>query len=171
MAVVEVLQLGNPTLRQKSTAVDYPASEEMRHLRHDLEDTLRFLRESTGYANGIAAPQVGLLKRVVFTNLDRPLLLINPEVLEMSDEKTIVYDWCLSYLTIFFKVQRSRRIRVSYQEQDGTKNVIEAEGDLSALLQHEIDHLDGVLAIDRVTDVGSICTRQEYERRYKNTGL
>jgi peptide deformylase len=86
----------------------------------------------------------------------------------MSDEKMIVWDACLSYLTIFFKVQRSKKIKVSYQEQDGTKKVIEAECDLSELLQHEIDHLDGVLAIDRVTDVKSICTRQEYEKRYKS---
>jgi len=167
VAVVEVLQLGNPTLREKSTPVEDPASEEIGKLRDDLADTLRFWRETTGYGRGIAAPQIGVLKRVVFINIDKPWLLVNPEIVEMSDEKMIIYDACLSYLCIFFQVSRSRRIKVSYQEQDGTKKVIEAEGALSELLQHEIDHLDGVLAIDRVVDIKSICTRQEYERRYK----
>ena len=167
MAVVDVLQLGNPTLRERSKPVEDPASEEIGKLRDDLADTLTFWRETTGYGRGIAAPQIGVLKRVVFINIDKPWLLVNPEIVEMSDEKMIIYDSCLSYLSIFFKVSRSRRIKVSYQEQDGTKKVIEAEGDLSELLQHEIDHLDGILAIDRVIDIKSICTREEYERRYK----
>jgi len=167
VAVVEVLQLGNPTLREKSTLVEDPACEEIGKLRDDLADTLRFWHETTGYGRGIAAPQIGVLKRVVFINIDKPWLLVNPEIIEMSDEKMIIYDSCLSYLCIFFQVSRSRRIKVSYQEQDGSKKVIEAEGDLSELLQHEIDHLDGILAIDRVIDIKSICTRQEYERRYK----
>jgi len=165
--VVDVLQLGNPVLREKSTPVEDPVSEEIGKLRDDLADTLRFWRETTGYGRGIAAPQIGVLKRVVFINIEKPWLLVNPEIVEMSDEKMIIYDSCLSYLCIFFQVSRSRRIKVSYQEQDGTKKVIEAEGDLSELLQHEIDHLDGILAIDRVVDIKSICTRREYERRYR----
>ena len=166
LAVVNVLQLGNPVLREKSTPVEDPESEEIGRLRNDLIDTLRFWRETTGYGRGIAAPQIGVLKRVVFINIDKPWLLVNPEIVEMSDDKMVIYDSCLSYLCFFFKVSRSRRIKVSYQDEDGTRKVIEAEGDLSELLQHEIDHLDGVLAIDRVIDLKSICTRQEYERRY-----
>jgi len=166
LAVVEVLQLGNPVLRERSKPVLDPASEDIAKLCDDLTDTLRFWRETTGYGRGIAAPQIGVLKRVVFINIDKPWLLVNPEIVEMSDEKMVIYDSCLSYLCIFFKVSRSRRIKVSYQDEDGTRKVIEAEDDLSELLQHEIDHLDGVLAIDRVIDLKSICTRQEYERRY-----
>jgi len=166
LAVVEVLQLGNPILRERSKPLLDPASEDIAKLRDDLADTLRFWRETTGYGRGIAAPQIGVLKRVVFINIDKPWLLVNPEIVEMSDEKMVIYDSCLSYLCIFFKVSRSRRIKVSYQDEDGTRKVIEADDDLSELLQHEIDHLDGVLAIDRVIDLKSICTRQEYERRY-----
>jgi len=167
LVVVEVLQLGNPVLRERSKPVLDPAYEDIAKLRDDLADTLRFWRETTGYGRGIAAPQIGVLKRVVFINIDKPWLLVNPEIVEMSDEKMIIYDSCLSYLCVFFKVSRSRKIKVSYQDEDGTRKVIEAEGDLSELLQHEIDHLDGILAIDRVIDLKSICTRQEYERRYK----
>jgi len=166
LVVVEVLQLGNPVLRERSKPVLDPAYEDIAKLRDDLADTLRFWRETTGYGRGIAAPQIGVLKRVVFINIDKPWLLVNPEIVEMSDEKMVIYDSCLSYLCVFFKVSRSRRIKVSCQDEDGTRKVIEAEGDLSELLQHEIDHLDGVLAIDRVIDLKSICTRQEYERRY-----
>ncbi len=168
MAVVEVLQLGNPTLRMKSIPVEDVASKEIAKLRDDLADTLKFYRETTGYGRGIAAPQIGALKRVVFININKPWLLVNPEIIEKSSQNMVVWDACLSYLSIFFQVSRSKKIKVSYQTQDGGREVIEAEDELSELLQHEIDHLDGILAIDRVTDMKSICTRQEYEKRHKS---
>lgn len=84
----------------------------------------------------------------------------------MSQERMVVWDACLSYLCIFFQVSRAERIRVSYQDQSGVEKELLAEGTLSELLQHEIDHLEGILAIDRVLDVRTICTKEEYERRH-----
>lgn len=68
-------------------------------------------------------------------------------------------------------MSRAKAICVTYQDEGGSQKEVLAEGDLSELLQHEIDHLDGVLAIDRVVDVRTICTREEYEKRYAQENL
>jgi len=148
-----------------------PGSSGTRDLVRDLADTLAHWRAETGYGRGIAAPQIGALQRVIFLKLPgaEPWPLINPEIVWRSGEKIVVWDACLSFLSIFMKVERHREIKVRYQDVDGQIHEVEAgeERDLSELLQHEIDHLDGVLAIDRVMDVKTIVTREEFEKRYR----
>lgn len=171
MAVRTVLQLGNPALREVSRPVADPSCEEIRDLVTDLSDTLAYWRAETGYGRGIAAPQIGVPLRVVFLRLpgEEPWPLINPEILKKNPEKIVVWDACLSFLSIFMKVERHREITIRYQTLGGDWREQSAgeERNLSELLQHEIDHLDGVLAIDRVTDVQTICTREEFEKRYR----
>jgi peptide deformylase len=171
MAVREVLQLGNPVLRQLSARVAQPQSPEIAGLIEDLSDTLAHWRAATGYGRGIAAPQLGILKRVIFLRLpgEQPWPLINPEIIEKSAEKIVVWDACLSFLSIFMQVERHRDITVRYQDAQSQFHEVRAgeEKNLSELLQHEIDHLDGILAVDRVTDPKTICTREEFEKRYK----
>lgn len=173
MPVRAILQLGNPLLRQKCQRVADPGSPDMRNVICDLEDTLAYWRANTGYGRGIAAPQIGVLQRVIFLKLPDadPWPLVNPEIVERSEEKIIVWDACLSFLSIFMQVERHRQITVRYQNQAGETLEFEAGDDrnLSELLQHEIDHLDGVLAIDRVVDVKTICTREEFEKRYRDS--
>jgi len=172
MPVRSVLQLGDPILRQPAAPVVDAGSREIRDLVRDLEDTLAHWRGKTGYGRGIAAPQIGVLQRVIFLKLPDadPWPLINPEIIERSAEKIVVWDACLSFLAIFMQVERHREIRVRYQNLEG--EVIEfaagEERNLSELLQHEIDHLDGILAIDRVVDLKTICTREEFEKRYRD---
>ena len=172
MAVRKVLQLGDPVLRQKAADVANPAAGKIRELVGDLADTLAHWRAETGYGRGIAAPQIGVLERVIFLRLAgaEPWPLINPEIIGRSEEKIVVWDACLSFLSIFMQVERHREITVRYQTLEGDVRQIEAGGekDLSELLQHEIDHLDGILAIDRVTDVKTIVTREEFEKRYRD---
>jgi peptide deformylase len=172
MPVKTVLQLGNPILRQKAVAVQNPATREVHALVQDLVDTLAHWRSATGYGRGIAAPQLGVLRRVIFLQLPgaQPWPLINPEIVERSQEKIIVWDACLSFLSIFMQVERHRRVTVRYQNLNGETQEFEAGDDrnLSELLQHEIDHLDGILAIDRVVDMKTICTREEFEKRYRD---
>ncbi len=172
MAVKAIIQLGNPLLRQKAVAVKDPASREIRALIQDLADTLAHWRAKTGYGRGIAAPQLGMLQRVIFLKLpeSEPWPLINPEITERSPEKIIVWDACLSFLSIFMQVERHRQITVRYQNLTGDTLEFQSGDDrnLSELLQHEIDHLDGILAIDRVIDTKSICTREEFEKRYRD---
>ena len=167
-----ILQLGNPVLRQKSIAVEDPGAHEIQELIQDLADTLAHWRATTGYGRAIAAPQLGELRRVIFLQIpgSEPWPLINAEIIERSRETMIVWDACLSFLSIFMQVERHRQITVRYQTLKGETLECEAgeDRDLSELLQHEIDHLDGVLAIDRVVDLKTICTREEFEKRYRD---
>ena len=87
----------------------------------DLADTLAHWRSTTGYGRGIAAPQLGVLQRVIFLQLPgvKPWPLINPEIIERSEEKIVVWDACLSFLSIFMQVERHREITVRYQDLHG----------------------------------------------------
>src|SRR3954471_10917013 len=172
MSIRPILQLGNPLLREKCSRVDDPTSPDIRDLVRDLADTLAHWRAETGYGRAIAAPQIGVLQRVIFLQLPgaEPWPLVNPEIVERSQDKMVMWDACLSFLSIFMQVERHREIKVRYQNLEGEKVEVDAGEDrnLSELLQHEIDHLDGILAIDRVIDLKSIVTREEFEKRYRD---
>jgi len=172
MPIRPVLQLGDPVLRQAAQPVADPSAQEVADLVRDLAETLAHWRAKTGYGRGIAAPQIGVLQRVIFLRLpgENPWPLVNPEIIERSEENIVVWDACLSCLSIFMQVERHREIKVRYQDLRGETLEVRAGDDrnLSELLQHEIDHLDGILAIDRVTDYKTICTREEFEKRYRD---
>lgn len=172
MPVRPILQLGNPLLRSKCARVADPTAKDVRDLVRDLADTLAHWRAETGYGRGIAAPQIGVLQRLIFLKLPgaEPWPLINPEIVARSDEKIVVWDACLSFLSIFMQVERHHKITVRYQNLDAETLEFAAGGEknLSELLQHEIDHLDGILAIDRVIDAKTIVAREEFEKRYRD---
>ncbi|HEX2091994.1 MAG TPA: peptide deformylase, partial [Longimicrobiaceae bacterium] len=88
-------------------------------------------------------------------------------IVERSPETMVVWDGCLSFLAIFCQVVRHRWVVVRYQDPEGGWHDVRAEGDLSELLQHEIDHLDGILTLDRMVDPRTIVTREEFELRYR----
>ena len=163
----QILQLGNPLLWQKSGGVDAIQSGETRELVRDLSDTLAAFRETTGYGRGIAAPQIGVLKRVVFIRM-QPVgfcaPLINPEIVWRSESTMELWDDCFSFPDLMVRVSRANQIKVDYQDDRGLKQTLEAEGDLSELLQHEIDHLDGILAVQRAISPQAFSTRAEWER-------
>jgi peptide deformylase len=173
MAIQTVLQLGDPKLREIAAPVADPRAPEIASLVRDLADTLAHWRATTGYGRGIAAPQIGVAQRVIFLQLPgaEPWPLVNPQITERGAEKIVVWDACLSFLSIFMQVERHREIKVRYQDLQGEWQEIQAgaEKDLAELLQHEIDHLDGILAVDRITDMRTLCTREEFERRYRAT--
>jgi peptide deformylase len=171
MAIRTVLQLGDPRLREVAKKVGDPAAAEIRALVEDLKDTLAHWRKTTGYGRGIAAPQLAVDLRVIFLRLpgEEPWPLVNPEITRRSEEKIVVWDACLSFLSIFMQVERHREITVRYQDLRGEWHEVHAseERNLSELLQHEIDHLDGILAVDRITDMKTMCTREEFEKRHR----
>jgi len=171
VAVRTILQLGNPGLREVAESVVDRGAHEIRVLVADLADTLAHWRANTGYGRGIAAPQIGVGKRVIFLQLPgaEAWPLVNPEITWRSADKIVVWDACLSFLSIFMQVERHREIVVRYQDLQGEWKEVRAgeQRDLSELLQYEIDHLDGILAIDRITDMRTMCTREEFEKRYR----
>jgi peptide deformylase len=172
MPIQTVLQLGDPRLREIAKRVVDPSSAEIRVLVEDLADTLAYWKNTTGYGRAIAAPQIGSSLRVIFLQLPgaEPWPFVNPQIIERSEEKIVVWDACLSFLSIFMQVERHRKITVKYQDLRGEWHEIEAgeERNLSELLQHEIDHLDGILAVDRITDIRTMCTREEFEKRHRD---
>ncbi|HOD66860.1 MAG TPA: peptide deformylase [candidate division Zixibacteria bacterium] len=167
MAVRRIIQLGDPLLWQRSAAVAEPGSAEIAALVRDLEETLAAFRAAHGYGRGIAAPQIGVLHRVIFVrtpdgSFDGPM--INPRIIGASGELREWWDSCFSFPDLLVRVARANRIRAVYVGPQGTLRELEAEGELAELLQHEIDHLDGILAVDRALSARSFATREEWER-------
>jgi peptide deformylase len=163
----EILQLGNPTLARVSERVTDFSSDETVSIIRDLVDTLSAFRERTGFGRGIAAPQIGALRRIIFIRMQPAGFsspLINPEIVRASDEQMELWDDCFSFPDLMVRVRRARQVRVEYSDERGRQQVIEAEGDLSELLQHEIDHLDGILAVERAISPGAFATRAEWLR-------
>lgn len=166
----QILQLGNPLLFQECAPIEDVYSTEIRSIVRDLSDTLAAFRHNTGYGRGIAAPQIGILKRVIFIRM-QPVgfasPLINPEIVWTSDGQFELWDDCFSFPDLMVRVSRAAQIRVDYQDDRGLEQTIEAEGDLSELLQHEIDHLDGILALQRAISPRAFATRTEWETRLR----
>ena len=170
MAGRDILQLGNPLLFEESARVDDVRSTEIKGIVSDLSDTLAAFRETTGYGRGIAAPQIGILKRVIFIRM-QPVgfagPLINPEIVWTSDSRFELWDDCFSFPDLMVRVSRATQVRVDYEDDRGLRQTIEAKGDLSELLQHEIDHLDGILAVQRAISPQAFATRAEWESRLR----
>lgn len=170
MASREILQLGNPTLWQSAERITDISSSDTVALIRDLSDTLASFREATGYGRGIAAPQIGALKRMIFIRMQPTGFagpLINPEIVWASSDTIELWDDCFSFPDLMVRVARAAQIRVEYVDERGANQIIEAEGDLSELLQHEIDHIDGILAVDRAISDKAFATRAEWERRFR----
>lgn len=167
MSVRDVLQLGDPALRRPCR--DVPRDADLDGLVEDLGDTLRHWRESTTYGRGIAAPQVGVDLRVVHLDVGEPWTLVNPRITARSDEQWVLWDACLSVSVQFFgRVERHRWIDVTWTDLSGERHRLRAEDDLAELLQHELDHLDGLLFTDRLLDTSSLCMRREFEQRHRH---
>jgi peptide deformylase len=173
MSEREILQLGNPVLWQPSLEVEDAAAIKSREIVRDLSDTLAAFRDRTGYGRGIAAPQIGELVRVIFIRMQPTGFcgpLFNPRIVRASEERMELWDDCFSFPELMVRVSRAFSVRVDYQDESGSRRSIEAEGPLSELLQHEIDHLEGILAVQRAISAQALMTRSEWERQVRLTG-
>lgn len=164
MAVREILLLGNPLLRQRCSNVKTPVSDQTLSTVADLRDTLASFRASHGFGRGIAAPQIGSTERIIYVNTDYTGALINPTIVSRSRKKFRLWDDCFSFPDLLSFVQRNLSVVVEFRDEQGKKRQLRAEGAFSELLQHELDHLDGILAIDRAIDSRHIILRSEYEK-------
>lgn len=169
MPVLPVLLLGNPLLREKSIPVEDFTQKETQRTSANLIDTLVHLQKQEGLGRGLAAPQIGFLKQIiVFKTQGTPEVMINPQILQTSAEKFLVWDSCFCFkLAFFVKVERFQKIRIEYQDPMGEREVIDAKDSLAELFQHEIDHLNGILAIDHMTSTQNICMREEWETQFR----
>ena len=165
MPARRILQLGDPLLRAVSAPVGEPSAARL--IFQDLRATLHEFRRTHGFGRGISAVQIGEPKRLIYIEFeDAAYAIRNPEYELQSEAKFRLWDDCFSFPGLLVFLERSQTVRVRYEDEDGGVRRIAATGALAELLQHEIDHLDGVLAIDRALDPNSLCTREEYERRH-----
>lgn len=151
MAVRPIITLPDSVLRQVSTAVDR-VDESVRALLDDMIDTMY---DAPGI--GLAAVQIGVLKRLVVLDTAgkdearAPLFLVNPEIVEASPDRIVYEEGCLSIPDYYEEVERAERVRVRFLDRDGQPGELEASGLTAIALQHEIDHLNGVLFVDHIS--------------------
>jgi peptide deformylase len=166
MPARRILELGDPLLRVVSAPVPDPAGATL--VFRDLRATLHEFRRTHGFGRGISAVQIGEPKRLIYIEFEgKPYALRNPEYEYVSEAKFRMWDDCFSFPDLLVLVERHVAVTVRYYDENGIEQRIAATGPLSELLQHEIDHLNGILAIDRAIDRESYATRAEYERRHR----
>lgn len=170
MAIHRIRQLGDPVLRARCEPIAKARSAAVRVVLDDLKDTLRDIRAKYGFGRAIAAPQIGAPVRLIYVDMGQPWPLLNPEIVDIGTDDFTVWDDCLSIPDLMIRVLRAYRIKVRYQDAKGVEQVVELEGDRAELLQHEIDHLDGVLPVDRPHGLDPFCYRAEWERFYAEQG-
>lgn len=145
----EIILLGNEELYQISEPLKKDEIENIKSIVQNLHDTLLDFREKYHAGRAIAAPQIGIKKRLLYMFIDKPVIFINP-VLEFPDDEMMeVLDDCMSFPNLLIKVMRHKRCRIKYLDMNWEEQVMSLEGDLAELLQHEYDHLNGILATMR----------------------
>lgn len=160
-----VLQLGDPQLRQVSAPVLNFADSTFRENSHQLHATLAAFRRAHGFGRAISAPQIGVPQRFIALTLGTgPQLLVNPEVMWTSQETFTMWDDCMSFPSLLVRVQRYSSISLRYRDEHGAPHDwTRLNQATSELLQHELDHLDGVLAVDRALDRDALVLREVFE--------
>jgi peptide deformylase len=169
MAVLRIAKMGNPILLEKAAPVADPTAPEIGRLAADMQDTI----EDIG-ASGLAAPQVFVPRRVVVYRMiaaripagsgipPRPwTVLVNPVITPKTEAKTPVWERCLSVPGLHGKVPRYDKISISYFDLEGKAHTHDAHSSWAALLQHECDHLDGIVYPMRMTDLSLLAYNEE----------
>ena len=151
MTIKPLIILPDPVLRQVSTPIETIDAD----IRRLADDMLETMYDAPGI--GLAAIQIGVAKRMLVLDVSKegeektPLVFINPEILEPSEELSVYNEGCLSVPEIYAEVERPARIRARWQDLDGKLLEEEMDGLMATCLQHEMDHLEGILFIDRIS--------------------
>ena len=150
MAILPILVAPDPRLKRTAQRV-VRVDDAIRQL---MDDMLETLYAAPGV--GLAAPQVGVTKRVLVVDIGKgearkPLLMANPEIVSASDELATYEEGCLSFPEQFAEVERPAKVRIRYIDHENEIREVEAEGLLATCIQHEMDHLDGVLFVDHIS--------------------
>ena len=161
MTVREILRLGDPQLYEVSKPVQHSELELLKPMIADLHDTMMAFRQTWGAGRAIAAPQIGIMKRLIYMHIDRPVVFINPQFEDKSEAMFEVWDDCMSFPELLVNVKRHESCQMVYRDMDWQQQSIYLAGDLAELLQHEADHLDGVLAVSKAIDARAFALRSQ----------
>ncbi|RIA56794.1 peptide deformylase [Dichotomicrobium thermohalophilum] len=151
MSVRDIIKMPDPVLRKKAQPLER-VDDEVRQLAADMLETMY---DAPGI--GLAAPQVAVARRLIVIDIARdeeeknPVVMINPEIVSLGDEPRVHEEGCLSIPDIYAEIERPAQCRVRYIDEDGATQEMDCKGLMSTVVQHEIDHLDGVLFIDHLS--------------------
>ncbi len=148
----KILLLGDPRLYEVSEEVKREELEELRPIFEDMFDCIKGIRRDYGFGRAIAEPQIDVRKRVICILTDKPYIIINPRLEFTDDEKMELLDDCMSFPNLLVRVKRYRRCILRYRDEYWNEREMHMEDDMSELIQHEYDHLDGILATMRAVD-------------------
>lgn len=168
MSKLDIILIPDRRLRQ----VCEPVAKVDGEVRRVLDDMLETMYAAPGI--GLAAPQVGVMQRMLVIDVSRegepkqPYCFINPKVVWASDEVSTYQEGCLSIPEYYEDVERPSKVRVEYLDRDGAEQEMVVEGLLSTCLQHEIDHLNGVLFIDHISRLKRERVMKKFIKRAKN---
>ncbi len=155
--ILKIVKYPDSVLRKKCKEVEEITPE----VKKLIEDMAKTMGKNNGV--GLAAPQVGILKRIiVFETPDGPKGFINPKILKKQKETEIMEEGCLSFPGLFLKIKRAKEIEIEALDENGGK--IKVQGFLARVLQHEIDHLDGILFIDRIGFWQKLKLKREFKK-------
>lgn len=148
MALLEIRKFGDPGLKKRSEEVD-KITPEIKELIFNMKETLEQVR-----GVGLAAPQIGELKRIIIVEKEA---FLNPEIIKKSKETEINEEGCLCLPGIYLKIKRAKEVEIKALDINGNKVEIKAEGLPARIFQHEIDHLNGILILDRISFWQKLC--------------
>ena len=148
----EILLLGNPKLYEVSEEVRREELDKLRPVFEDMFDCIRGIRRDYGFGRAIAAPQIGIQKRLICMLTDKPYVIINPTLEFVGDEMMELLDDCMSFPKLLVRVRRYRHCILRYLDENWAMREKRMDDDMSELIQHEYDHLDGILATMRAID-------------------
>ena len=148
----EILLIGDPRLYAVSEEVREEELEALRPVFEDLFDCIRGIRRDFGFGRAIAAPQIGVQKRLICMLTDKPYVIINPTLEFVGEEMMELMDDCMSFPNLLVKVRRYRHCILRYRDEHWQPQKKRMDDDMAELIQHEYDHLDGILATMRVVD-------------------
>ena len=161
--IQKILLLGDQRLYQASAPVLEAQRDQLGPLEEDLRDTMLEFRRVHRVGRAIAAPQIGVFKRVIYMNapeMEAPSLLVNPRREFPDQERMELWDDCMSFPGLLVRLKRYRKCVVRFLDRDWKERTLSLEGDLSELIQHEYDHLDGILAVDRAESSKDLAMRE-----------
>ena len=148
----EILLLGNPQLYEVSEEVKREELEQLRPVFTDMFDCIKGIRRDYGFGRAIAAPQIGVKKRLICMLTDRPYVILNPALEFIGEDMMELMDDCMSFPNLLVRVRRFRHCILRYRDENWQEQEKAMDDDMSELIQHEYDHLDGILATMRAID-------------------
>ncbi|GAA6212556.1 peptide deformylase [Hyphomicrobiales bacterium 4NK60-0047b] len=172
MALKEIITIPDPVLRENCSPIEDITSE----LKTLMQDMLETMYDAPGV--GLAAPQINIPIRLIVMDAAQkeddekePIIMINPKILSSSDDRSVYEEGCLSIPEYFAEIERPAIVKVGYRDEEGKEQERECEGLLGTVVQHEIDHLDGVLFIDYLSKLRRDRVIKKFAKAKKSVAL